>query len=1485
MSRRSYKSYFSRRALLCSCIGLSLFFAEPAFSQSTDYFSELTSERKPILGSDKEDKYIFRFPPFAKVESWGPHFSVDALVLFSYTNYPRFKEVDFFPLFNYLWAKENSSYRSYFFPLYYSDRIETSKGISGSNFSLLHYNKFETAPNYSSELWRFPSFLPLAGSEVKKDGDKVSVFRYALPLLFFRNKTPEEERTHLVIFHWGKDKDSSFGAVLPLFYWGSGADRSHFTLFPLVYYDSVNSGKEGSFLTPLFGRTWKDSTVGENSDSDRFSYILPFFRSSFVRNGETLNSQTYVPILFNRKYGKDFGTKTSFLLFSGWSSGEKGDYTGSYVFPFLFHEKGKYFHLVPMYFNFGTEKFGLLPIPFYSENNATQARFYILNSYYSKNWKSETRFVFFPFLYYKSDDYFSFLPFLVKGNRKGDEYTFIPPLLTYLDQETTWIFNTYVKKDKASGQYSNVTVFPFWFYSNDGKNKSHTLFPIYQVNQSENSSEIITPLYYKKETPKEYYSLVGPVETYESDAESRLRIYPLFFSAKTKDDSFWNVMGLAGRGFDQNGDPKYTYAFPFYFYKKNSYRLAIPFFFRLGYDEDHYTHFGIFHYWNRSPEKDNTWIWPLLWFSNVDKVRKEDFSVWFPLYWNWNTPRSKGDIMIPFYLNYEEADKSLQLVLAYSSSKTLGAFNGSGALGVGATEKDYYLDTDLSLFYNLFSLSTRTSVDKQSLQFWKEKHPQEAIAQPESKPASPPEETEKEGINKYNRLTRDKVRSFWGISALFGIFSYEEGDDRRHFRLLPLSWFSWSKKTEDKVYAAPFFFSSKIGDESYFVIFPFYGRQDQAQNFQESYLLFGFLRGKKGETRDYSVLWPLTRFYYSPESWGIRIFPLFAHDQSKDVSRTISPLYYRKRISEGDTMSRSFHTILLPLYHSGSDLVYSKDAVYEESYDTLLPFYWRSGSRTQLGSSEKRETTTYTLLSKYSNSKEANGTTFTSFFSPLYFFQTHKFGNQSDAEATKIDFLLIPGMYWERNQTESIFFLLGFYRESTPTSTETSFLGLITSSESKEKEKTESSFRIAPFYSNTESLNSNGTKSKTVWGIPFYYDRTESSAGNWGSNSINPFGVFNSYGSKDTRSESSFWFLPIPFLYTESNVYSSGITDQEVSFLKLINYKKTEDLKSAKSSKTEVSALFLFSTRSESYEDQKGKNDEFESYLFPLYWFNREIRADSKRTHLNFLIFFDYAKDASKKESRLILGPYYNVSSANSENYGLLPLGIFSQDQESKFWFLLGAYGYKEKGTDRWGFAGIFDTNYEEAWKRRNLNFFLGLIHTELEEQRTRVAILGGILGGYESRPNYSDTNLLWLRWRSSPDDTLANFLPVYYYHSDSAGTSTLVPPVLGYFSSEKDGRFDMLGLGLLYYRNQKISQEEDLMLVGPGLFYYRQYPNTNGLNAMGILALPGLGGLLWDWEYETRTKYSRYSILNFLYTRTVTKEGSEFSRIFGFKL
>lgn len=1624
---------------------------------ATDYFDTLTSERKPILGSDKEDKYTFKISPFASIENWGPHYSLNLLVLYTYTDYPKFKQTSFFPLFDHLSAKENKSYKSYFFPIYYAQRIQDSQSDSEVNYSLFHYNSFESRGEKFSESWiSFPSFLPLFGRSKTIESGKEESFYFAVPFLFFRNRNLTDDWNHFLIFHWGEDRESSYGSILPLVYWGSGKRKFHFSFFPIFFYDTLYnsysdkedfhftifplfsynswySGEEGSFFTPLFGQTWKETPQlgGGGKNEEKFSYYLLLFLNRNYHNGELQNYNANIPIVFTRKWEKGGKSDTNVLLISGWSSNEKGDYSSSYLFPLMFHKKNEYLYVFPAYFDNGTEKFGLLP-PFYYNKTATDLDFYALNFYYTKNWNGASKFLFFPVYYhsfkpdeskvitpisyyssdvsgtktvlpwflfyrnkekeasqnyfintylswddqgkfqrgfvfplwfYKSKDYFHFIPFWAKGNQTGNEYTWIIPLFTYWNKTRTWVGPFYSRRGEMGDQFDRWILFPFWYFYRDSwqgsKSESYTLLPIFQWNDTSEYKELITPLSYSKEykTKFEKYSLVTLYEKYDTDQESRRRIYPFYFSNNTNEYSYWNVLGLAGRGFDKAGDSRYTYLFPFYFYKRDSFHLVLPLFLKFGNDDDNHKHFGLFHYYNTSTEKDNTWIWPFLWFTNIDKVRKEEFYTKFALYWNWDTPRSKGNILLPFYLKYEEADKTLELVLAYSSSQTLGNF-GTGA---GSTEKDYYLDTDVSLFYNLFSISTRTSISKERFEFWKSKHPTEEIpVDTIKKDLAVDKKEEKDGLTKYKSLTRESVRSFWGMSALFGIFSYERGDDRHHLRLLPLAWYSWSEKNSDKVSLfAPFYFWGKIADESYFAagfILPVYARQSKGSDFQESYLLFAFLRGKQGEVRDYSVLWPITRFYTSPDAWGFRIFPFVTLDESKDYSRTISLLFYNKRIVEGNTTTRSFHSILLPLflYHSGSESSQNQDLFQEKSYSLFIPFYFSYGSKIKVPSEEAFASKFYTLLSAYSNKRELNGEESSSLLTPFYYYSRYKGASETSEQTTKVDFLFFPTIYYKRNTSESTLFVLGYYNESSSSVSKWNFLDLVSSSNEKKGERIssyfhifpfyfsgsekegekvlesyttipvlyygykkgngsgwnilgllsgsgsdqESSFAIYPFYSNKEKNIPNLLKERVTWGLLYYSDRTEFQTGSWNSFNANPFGIFSSSGSKSLESSSSFYFLPIPLLYTYSEkqtLENREYFKRDVTFLKLINYSKYESVSAKEGSPDKVvnqwrdfTAFFLFSNTLNTVKDLKKEETTsmyFKSYLFPIYRFESENDPFKKEKHLNFLLITDYKSGNSGLE-RLVIGPAFYLDNSERTAYGLAPLAFYRKSKESRFWFAFGFYNYKDTDWDRWGVAGIFDTNYENYQKRRNLNLFLGLIHTESEEQRTRIAVLGGLVFGLERRPDYSDTNFLWMRLRSTPGETLANFLPVYYYHSDPSGTATLIPPVLGYFSSEQDGRFDMLGLGLLYYRNQKISKEEDLMLVGPGLFYYRQYGNNmNGLHAMGILAIPGMGGLLWDWEYETKTKYSKYSILHVLYSHTITKDGKEIDRIFSIKL
>lgn len=1527
--------------------------------QSGDSFEDLTSERKPVYGSEKEEKYPIRAIVF-KMESWEQHFSWDALFVFGYTHYPKFKEYNAYPFFYHLKDKNSDSYRSWSFPLYFSQRIDRGSSRESFHFSLFHSYSYEETTNHKKESIRFPSFLPLAGktSEDFANGSK-STFSYFLPFLFFKKNEEASDWTHFLLFHSGEDRDSKYGAVLPLLYWSKGKSKSHLTLFPLFSYRSDQDGQEGNFISPFFFRSWSENASLNSSETSAGLPWLLSFRSEKRQSGEVLESNLFSPIFF-RNYSRSIGTSSNLLYLIGWKSGPENELKSAYFFPFLFYKKDSYFTAFPFYFSGSSS----------------------------------------------DRSYWNVLGLAGAGDDGNERYSY---------------------------------VFPF---------------------------------YYRSESPSERFGLYGPLEIGQTGSSSQWNLHPFFYSGRSDSGSFWNVLGLIGRGKTGTGEQRYAYAFPLYYHKNGDFRIFFPFFFRFGYEENEYSSFGIFHYMKRSADLDRTWA--LLYYSKEDRKEKETSQILFPLYYSWDTQASKASIFLPFYLKYEEEDKSLDLNLAgFSSSKSLGTLHGLTSASVGINEKEIYLDTDFSWFYNLVRVSYRESISKDSILWWKRKVP-EAKEIPSSSASQPGED----GLRKYKTLSRETSRSFFGFSTLFGILSYERGDERRHFRLLPLAWYSWSEATKDQVtvWLLPPIFKSRIGDQEYNVIFPFYARQDDGPDYQEAWMILGFQRGKKGETKDYSVLWPLFRTYFSPDSWGFRALPFVLHDSSPERKRTISILYYNNIKISQEGESFGFHSFLPPLYHSrGNTRTLASGNRESDGWQLLLPFFFRIYDSIEgpVGGNSLAEV--YTLLSYYRKSSDIAGGFDTTFLFPLYYYHRVKAPGESAEQIEKTDLVVPIGLYsWRKGESSRSFFL-GYYSEKDPGASYGNLLGIFAfskvsapdaefsesrvfpfffsesadaqtfsrskllvplfyssvSSELKDgtysiseiltplyyryrktgiveqerersdlilplclyfhqdfysssrfilgyyakesrgfshwslfgliasektetdtwkkrsfriapflfteqksdlengqvyssvlvpllfysdfsphsytwnvlllgnrtKSETEDSFAIYPFYSSSET-DLYGTKSRTIWGIPFYYERTEKESGLWDSFSIHPFGVFSSEGKgKDREDENwtNFYFLPLPTLYTSGSrservLFWLGFyyhrteptpqsESQEISFLKFLAYNRSRS-QSGSSSDFRLFPLISFGG-SEGTED-KGRTESTTNYVFPLFFYHREVRPSGGVFHLNLGILFDVAKDSTVGSNRLILGPWYSSFRPDSSSWGLLPLFLRHRSSDSNFWFGLGAYSYEDKEIDRWGFAGILDVNRELALRKRNVNVFLGLFHGEYEEARTRWAILGRLVAGYESDRDSFDTNFLWLRWKRSPSEGIANFLPLYYYHRDGGEVSNFVPPVLGYFSSGKDGRYDMAGLGLLYYRNESVSAGEDTMVVASGLFYYRVRPER-GYRSMGILALPWLGGLLWDWEYETQTDYSKYSILQILYSNT-TNAGKNYSRIFGIR-
>ncbi|WP_425460683.1 LA_1737 family protein [Leptospira gomenensis] len=470
---------------------------------------------------------------------------------------------------------------------------------------------------------------------------------------------------------------------------------------------------------------------------------------------------------------------------------------------------------------------------------------------------------------------------------------------------------------------------------------------------------------------------------------------------------------------------------------------------------------------------------------------------------------------------------------------------------------------------------------------------------------------------------------------------------------------------------------------------------------------------------------------------------------------------------------------------------------------------------------------------------------------------------------------------------------------------------------------------IPILYSNEETENSSettilllaGTKSdrssgmKRVMFLPFWYEKEETSKRGYTDSKIFTPLFFQSKSQQESAdgnySVDRFYpILPLPLLYTfESRIREDKLKKDVYGFdwLVFANYKKTGYPGEGNESVSLKAAFALFG-----YEKEV-TSKEYESswYLFPFVFYKNSNRngVDSYRTVIPVLAYRSYREFEGKVQSRTnLLGiflDYQRNDYDGSFSFFLFPSLYFSKedatgDKTSAFlplfyysrnmnnpeysFFLMGLYRGRSSEYVRSNFLYLFDIKNSIREQKTELSLFLGVFHSEFEKDRTRWAVLGGVLAGYESSPVMTDWNFLWIRYLNSPQERIQNFLPIYRYSETADSSSLLAPPILTYHSADKDGSLTLAGLGLLYYKNRsRIDREENTKILG-GLAFFSESKAERGYRSMGSLGLPLLGGLLWQYEFEDETGFEKFSLLKFVYSRT-THNGKTYNRIFGIKL
>ncbi|PJZ55265.1 hypothetical protein CH380_01810 [Leptospira adleri] len=1491
---------------------------EKSFSMYPGFFPLITKENELIGGVRSASTIILPLLFFNKESS---EESKTTLTLFHWGHDLEKRFFVFFPLLHYSAEKIREDYSFTFFPFYHQSRSSRESKKFTIYSPIWFQDEEKTSDSYSEY-----SFSPIGWYKSKSVSLRSETTKFLfLPLALYLQENGEDYKIrNFLLFQWGREKNWSYFRVLPLLYWSSSKDQSdsRFTFFPFVFY------KENSYfhLFPVFF-SWKDSKEESGYagplyyHSESPNHNTNYFLNTFVKweKDKGLSEVVSAPIFFYKKesyltvfplyhhnydageftqfifpliYRKDAKDYSENLIFNTYWKKDKEGLTALTIFPFWFQKKNEFAHLFPVFFSWENSKDDASfagPL-YYRNKNPNSSSTYIINTYSEYQQDELAAFVFFPFWYFKKNEYKHLVPFYFSwtdgersDNRAGpffyrhrsaevahdyylntyfkrerekgltqlisvpilfykkDSYlTILPvyhhsydgddftrftllPLPTYRhsrkQESETLVLNAYWSRD-AKGEYLSSFFFPFYFH----KKNSYFSIPLllFFHTGTETEKRTIAPFYYKHYSETEDELFVLGYHEYGSNDSSFRRFYPIYFSSKEKTgESFLGLAGLYYQWKDPAGETTTRTILPLHYFQKNEYNLWLPFYYRFGGDDKDYVSFSPIHYRLRSSRVDRDWA--LFYYSSDNREEKTSSTFVAPLYWQWKNADSRGDIFLPAYLKYYEKNKNLELYFGgISVSQTGGKFDAS--LKSGSSGKEFYVDLDYAFVYNLFSVSLRKELSNPLTFFEDEKKEESAPVLPqaknpkkddakkdvriavvgEEKGQNPPQE----GSNfvSYKKLARENSRNYFGWEALFGIASYQSGDDKKHFRILPLGWFTWGKNNDDKIFAFPLplpTFWGTIGDESYRVVFPLYAEQKKGNDYVRSLGIFLFVMEQEKDRKEYSVLWPLIRYSKSKEEVAYRFFPFFAHRESASSIETKSIFYYRTKEKTGTFEHSSFHGILFPLYQASEDYAHSGNNSNGSGYSVFFPFYFRNyEDRINDGNVVLKDRNLYTPLFLYSFREDVSLKTKSSFLlSPFYYGRSEEANALDKSYVSELNVILpIPFLLWGRENSEKYRFVFGHYSASSPDASSWNFLLLTGASQWKQNEKEEvSSFYVFPFYFGKTIKEGENWKFKSDT-VPFFY-----SAKRTPDSYDATFALIFSY-RKNSVTQDERLFLP-PFFYYEKERNPFGQIDSTVFSLLYFH----------KSLKQGTSKLDSYS------------NNNFYTILpIPLFYTYESITENETRTETNGWTWLFLADLEQKK----------------------LPI---LKKESFEFRVLLGLL------------AG-YSSETEPNQKSRSWNVSLFFFRKTKQENGVQIysSSLIPILYSNEETPTSSEINFLLLAGKKTDQKTglkRTMFLPFWYQKEEVVRKGYVddftFTPLFFQTKSVQDGAeanlyasrfYSILPIPLLYTFEERIRQDKVRKDVwGFDWLFLANYKNTqylhNGSESTSFKAVLGLFG------------------------------------------
>jgi len=842
--------------------------------------------------------------------------------------------------------------------------------------------------------------------------------------------------------------------------------------------------------------------------------------------------------------------------------------------------------------------------------------------------------------------------------------------------------------------------------------------------------------------------------------------------------------------------------------------------------------FGLFHYHNWAKNKTRYWFLPVRYYAE-NKIKKTYTSLWFPVYFHKMTQHWELSLN-PLFFEYhnKKTDKKYR-IYPWGWSRTIAQGGTQISFDIGKNKKGYYIETEGSWFYDIFSIAFKTTFYENRTE----------VIEPGAKLVMIEDKEDVAFSSKKDittEATRQNAINYFHIKFLFGLWEFQILDSEKHFRLLPLTWITWNKHSSNKMfwmlntlyYNAPK--TKNKPSQSYFVFFPLFARQTIGQSYFENYGLIFFMREyfKINNHHEYTFLWPLINFYSSNISKGSRFLPFYwykgnynidkkTHQKLTYESRLITPLYYNKDV--WDVKSNQLQSrFSISLSHFNS---FHREVSKERDYSTqtigipIIPIYY------------KQETTkTYSFNNKIETYKDN-----LSFLLPVYLSM-----NESSYKANEII------------ERSAFFTLPGFAFFKTKKTT----IDPIT----KEKKVSINSSKWFWFY----NRKSSGTSSHSSFLFGLYSHETNSpNYSNWkalygliGSNSSSykrvsllkkpGADISTTQKTVTTQTNFSFWMAPL-FYYSNSLLKKNNETNkQAIRHVNLLLYYRNKVTESTKNIK-DYTIWFP---------------------ILPLFYHSENKYS----THTNLFWFIDWGNSKTNKyEKHFMIAPLYFSWQYSKDETNKIVFGLYlTQKKKYTYWNFLFLANYENNQRQ--------NTIYDDSYKKFGLLF--NSFYFKIEKDYTKFEFLYGLgvdYHNFKNNQNYSFSLLTVLyNIKQYKNDFSHSLLGLYHYKSTKNSYSLIMPALLSYINKTPTSKTQVIGLGLIWFQYENYVDKTDYEYLLLGIPYYKKTKPERGYVSYG-----SLWGLLWEYEKETETDYTKFSLLKFLYKR-VHHQGKTTTRVLG---